>query len=263
MNLPDALRPLAARAERSAVLLDFDGSLSAIVDDPADARVLPEAREALRRLVAVMGLVGVVSGRPVTVLAGAVDVGGLTLVGQYGLERLERGTVVEDARVAPFVEAVAAAADEAERELPGLLVERKGRIAVTVHWRTSPERDAEAVARTDEIARRHGLTVYATRMARELRPPVPVDKGTAVEALLDGYDAAVFAGDDRGDLPAYDALDRLAAAGRLGAAVRVAVDSAEAPPELLARADLVVDGPVALAAALGALADAVSPGAPR
>ena len=51
-------------------------------------------------------------------------------------------------------------------------------------------------------------------------------------------------GDDRGDLPAYDGLDRLATRGVH--AVRVAVAGAETPPELLARADLILDGPAAV-----------------
>ena len=157
---------------------------------------------------------------------------------------------------------MAAAADDAERELPGLFVERKAGIAVTVHWRTAPERDAEAIATVERIAQRHGLTVYATRMARELRPPVPVDKGSAVESLLDGITAACFAGDDRGDLPAFAALERAVAENRLGHAVRIAVRSREAPPELLAEADVVVDGPAGLVTLLDELVAAVT-GTPR
>ncbi|HUF84172.1 MAG TPA: trehalose-phosphatase [Acidimicrobiia bacterium] len=257
MTIDPALRPLAERPDQAAVLLDFDGSLASIVDDPAAAKVLPEARAALAELVARIKLVAIVSGRPVDVLAHALALDGIELVGQYGLERRVDGRTVVDERVAPYAEAVAAAADEAERELPGLLVERKAGVAGTVHWRTAPERDAEAIERMEELARRHGLVTYATRMARELRPPVPVDKGTAVESLLaTGFFAAAFAGDDRGDLPAFDALDRAQRAGRLTHAVRVAVGSSESPPELLERSDLVVEGPAALAALLAGLAQA-------
>ena len=52
----------------------------------------------------------------------------------------------------------------------------------------------------------------------------------------------MFVGDDRVDLPAFDALDELQEAGI--ATFKVAVSSEEAPKELIARADLVVDGPV-------------------
>jgi trehalose 6-phosphate phosphatase len=75
----------------------------------------------------------------------------------------------------------------------------------------------------------------------ELHPPVPTDKGTVVEAAAGRFAAAAFFGDDIGDLPAFDGLDRLASAGL--ATVRVAVRTEEAPAELLRRADLVVDGP--------------------
>ena len=90
-------------------------------------------------------------------------------------------------------------------------------------------------------------------MAVELRPPVPVDKGTVVEELCAGLEAAAFAGDDAGDLAAFDALDRLQRDGRLAHAVRIGVRSAEAPPELMARADVAVDGPAGLAALLAEL----------
>jgi trehalose 6-phosphate phosphatase len=257
VGLPEPLLPLAAQPDGAAVLVDFDGSISEIVDDPGAARVLPAARAALATLAGRVALVGVVSGRPVEVLARTIDLPQVTLVGQYGLERLVGGRVVVDPRAEPYLPAVEAAAADAERELPGLLVERKAGIAITVHWRTAPDRDAEAIAAVNRIASRHGLTVYATRMARELRPPVAVDKGSAVETLLDDVAAACFAGDDRGDLPAFAALERAVAEGRLDHAVRIGVGSKESPPELLAHADVVVDGPAGLVPLLEGLADAI------
>ncbi len=84
-----------------------------------------------------------------------------------------------DARVRPLVDAVARAADEAEAALPGLLVERKGEVAVTIHWRDQPERGEAAASWAADAAARLGLDApLRGRMAVELRPPVPVDKGT-------------------------------------------------------------------------------------
>jgi len=60
-----------------------------------------------------------------------------------------------------------------------------------------------------------------------------------------------FLGDDRGDLEAFDVLDRMAAAG--ATVVKVGVTSPEAPAEILERADLVVDGPEGSLSFLGAL----------
>jgi trehalose 6-phosphate phosphatase len=67
------------------------------------------------------------------------------------------------------------------------------------------------------------------------------DKGTALAEAAAGVAAACFLGDDRGDLAAFDALDRLAADGVH--VTRVAVRSAEMPEELERRADVIVDGP--------------------
>jgi trehalose 6-phosphate phosphatase len=94
-------------------------------------------------------------------------------------------------------------------------------------------------------------------MAVELRPPVPVDKGTTVADLARGMQAAAFAGDDAGDLPAFAALRTLADDGELAHAVSIGVTSDESPPEVHA-ADVVVEGPGGLAALLGVLADAIS-----
>jgi trehalose 6-phosphate phosphatase len=86
-------------------------------------------------------------------------------------------------------------------------------------------------------------------MVLEVRPPVKADKGTAVRALVTraGVDRALYAGDDTTDLDAFRGLDGLEHA------VRVAVDSGEAPTELVAAADLVVDGTDGLLALLRSL----------
>ena len=73
-------------------------------------------------------------------------------------------------------------------------------------------------------------------------------------------DAAAFAGDDAGDLPAFAVLRALADDGLLAHAASIGVTSNESPPEVHA-ADVVVEGPRGLAALLDALADAIS--APR
>jgi trehalose 6-phosphate phosphatase len=248
--------PLVARPADSGFLVDFDGSLAPIVARPEDARPLPGAGTVLTRLARRLGRVAVVSGRSVEFLVAHLPVDGVALAGLYGLEALRDGERVVDPRVAPYVEAIAAAATEAERRLPGVLVERKGEVSVTLHWRTTPGREAEVRVVAADLAAAHGLEApQRGKQSVELRPPVPVDKGTAVEALLEGLAIGAFAGDDAGDLPAFAALDRMVATGRLDHVVRVGVRSEEAPAEVVAEADLVVDGPEGLLAVLVHLAD--------
>jgi len=258
--LPAPLHGFVAVAPHALLCLDYDGSLAPIVDDPAAARILPAARAALARLVPVVGRVAVVSGRPAAFLAEHVGVAGVACAGVYGLERWQDGRVVPDPAVAEWAPVIGQAAEEATRALPGVLVERKGAVAVTVHWRTAPEQGDAAAAWAAAAADRHGLHLLPGRMAAELRPPVPVDKGTTVAALADGMAAAAFAGDDTGDLPAFAALRDLAARGALTSAVCVGVVSEESPAAI-AGLDVVVDGPTGLAVLLTQIADALS--APR
>jgi len=250
--------PFVERPESSALFVDFDGSLAPIVDDPAVAQALPAARHALARLVPALRSVTVVSGRPAAFLVDALAIDGLGYAGTYGLERVVDGAVVVDPRVAPWLDIVARAADEAEAALPDLRVERKGGVAVTVHWRSDPGRGPAAAAWAASTAARLGLAApLRGRMAVELRPPVPVDKGTTVAELAAGADAAAFAGDDAGDLPAFAALRARQRRGELLHAVSIGVRSDEGPPEI-EDADVVVDGPAGLAALFDALADELS-----
>ena len=257
MNL-DALRMLSADPARAALLSDYDGSLSMIVDHPDDAIPFPGVVALLERLVAHFGRVGIVSGRPVEFLRRVLPVDGLELVGQYGLERWVDGGIVVDARVGAYTDAIASVADTADADLPGVFVERKGSAAVTLHWRMNPELGDGAVAWARQAAEHHGLTEFRTKMAVELRPPVAIDKGTGVTVLAAGFRTTLFAGDDHGDLSGFTALDQMRAATALDAVVRVAVRSAEEPAELIAAADVLVDGPAGLVDLLTQLVDAVS-----
>jgi trehalose 6-phosphate phosphatase len=257
-----AFEPLVAAPAQAALLVDFDGTLSPIVADPGAAAPLPAARDALAGLVGAVGTVAVVSGRPVAFLRAALGIDGITYVGQYGIERWDGARVVTDPRVEPFLPVVADVAAAAERELPGLRVERKQGVAVVLHWREQPERGPEAEAWATDAARRSGLERHPAKMAVELRPPIPMDKGRAVAEVCAGFEVAVFAGDDAGDLAAFDALDRLQGNGLLAAAVRIAVRSNEAPAALVERADVVVDGPPGLAALLAELGASLRPSLP-
>jgi trehalose 6-phosphate phosphatase len=253
-----ALQPLVEHASQAAVLVDFDGSLAPIIDDPDASRPFPAARDALAALAGRVGLVAVVSGRPVGFLHERIGLEGVTYIGQYGLQRWVGGEVVTDPRVEPYLGPIEKVAEAATRELPGVLVERKDGVAVVLHWRRRPDLEAQARAWVARAAAGSGLELHPAKMAAEVRPPVPMDKGDVVRELCAGLEAAAFAGDDVGDLSAFDALDELRRAGRLGHAVRLAVRSTEEPPELFARSDAQVDGPAGLAAALADLADAIT-----
>jgi trehalose 6-phosphate phosphatase len=85
---------------------------------------------------------------------------------------------------------------------------------------------------------------------------VRVDKGRVVGEWARSSDVVVFAGDDAGDLPAFGAVAGLAREGKTTLAV--AVVGPEAPPAVVAAADVTVAGPPGLAELLVRLADVVA-----
>lgn len=266
MSAPDftatPLRELRDRPGQSGVLVDFDGTLAPIVDDPAEARPLPAAVDALQRLARRYRRVVVVSGRPAGFLVEQLGLGrsaashGPSVVasGLYGLEWAGSGGVVHTRSEA---EAWRDVVDQVEREAraaapPGILVEHKG-LTVAFHWRTATAQAGWARSFAEKAARESNLELHHGKMNIELRPPLPADKGTVVTELGRDLGAACFVGDDRGDLAAFAALDRLATQGMI--TCKVAVASTEIPPELWAAADLVVDGPEGVATLMEWLAE--------
>ncbi|HTT54713.1 MAG TPA: trehalose-phosphatase [Streptosporangiaceae bacterium] len=248
---------------RALIALDFDGTLSPIVADPAQAWAHPAAAQALRRVAAVAGTLAVITGRPAgsaAELGGFATVPGLIVLGHYGLERWADGTLDS-----PPPEAGVAAA---RAELPGLLAgaaapagtraEYKGH-AVAVHTRQTADPQAaldQLRGPLTELAARHGLAMEPGRMVIELRPR-GMDKGQALKSLVSERQsgAVMYVGDDLGDRAAFGAVRALRATGIPG--LTVCSGSAEVTA-LADEADLVVDGPDGVVALLGALAGTVS-----
>jgi len=253
-DFPVVLAPFVRRPDDAALFMDFDGTLAEIVPDPSQAHPVEGARELLVQLARRLFLVAVVSGRPVSFL---VDVlghpPGVHLAGLYGMEEVTAtGEVRQDPDAARWAPAVAAATRAALAGVPqGAAVEHKG-LSVTLHWRQAPS--AERWARDTAAAQADatGLALQEGRMSIELRPPIRADKGAVVSRLARGRGVVGFVGDDLGDLPAFEALAHLRDAGVEVA--RVAVVDAESAAEVVAAADLVVEGPQAAVALLWALA---------
>jgi trehalose 6-phosphate phosphatase len=233
----DLVGRLSEDPARAAVLLDVDGTLAPIVERPEDARVPDETRRELARLAGRYALVACVSGRPGVDVERMLDVPGVAIVGEHGLE-----LAPEAGRWADAITTFAGGVDWP--------VERKP-LSLTFHFRrVDDEAAARAyLTRVADTAEAAGLVPRWGRMVLEIRPPVDADKGTAVRALVTraGVSRALYAGDDTTDIDAFRGLDELELV------VRVAVDSGEAPPDLVAAADLVVDGTDGVLALLRAL----------
>lgn len=257
-RLTELLAPLRADPAGAAILTDVDGTIAPIVERPEDAAVPDRVRELLASLAETYALVGCISGRGVLDAKRMVGLDQLAYSGNHGYELLLAGESVahndpqldgheEDAR-----RYVAGIASEELADL-GIRVEDKGAI-LALHWRGSAnEGEAEAWAseRAND-AEWNGLVAHRGRMVLEIRPDVSIDKGKALASLLNGREisAALYAGDDSTDLDAFRALTQMRSSGALEATALIAIASDEAPPEVAAAGDLVVEGPEGFLAVL-------------
>jgi trehalose 6-phosphate phosphatase len=237
----DPLAPFRTDPGSSALLFDVDGVLAPMAQRPELAEVPAPTLELLAALIERYRLVACISGRALEEVRRLVPLEGLLGAGNHGLE-LDLGegpTLVAEAT--SWLERVAAAAEllEEPAEEYGGFVELKG-ATLTVHWRLAPDTDRAAgalEARAIAVARDTGLVTRGARMAIELRPPLPYDKGSAVRSLLRARPCArsLYAGDDVTDIDAFRVAD-----------VAVAVVSDEAPPGLVEAATFSVSDVTAL-----------------
>lgn len=248
---------LVRAAAETVVGLDFDGTLSPIVDDPAQAHIHADARDVLVDLAVEVAAVAVVTGRPARqalALGGLEEVGDaiagagkeLYLFGQYGNERWSSThrrilSPRPPAGLASFL-----------RDLPRALraagaadafVEDKG-LAHAVHTRRLADPEAaygRLLPLLRELAGRNGLVLEPGRSVIEVRAP-GMDKGRAVQTLADevGAGGFLFAGDDLGDLEAFDAVAKLATDGM---PTLLVCSASEEESALVERSDVVVHGP--------------------
>lgn len=236
----DALSRVRSGLSRAAIFTDFDGTLSTIVDRPEDAVLVDGAEPVVRRLAEEAGLFAVVSGRPISYLERRLPAGPV-LSGLYGLEALRDGERQDHPQAGAWREVVTDVQATSEAIGPeGMLVESKG-LSLTLHYRAEPGLAMAVQDWAQRQADRSGLVIRSAKMSVELHPPLTTDKGSVVLDLVNALDPVVFIGDDRGDLPAFEALADLATRGRT--VVRIAVESSEAPREIVEQADLVVDDP--------------------
>jgi trehalose 6-phosphate phosphatase len=235
----DPLAPLREAPERTALILDVDGTLAPIVARPELAEVPAATRAELERLVSAYLLVGCLSGRTGEEAARLVGVRGIRYVGNHGLE-LHPDAGRFPHRMAAFRDSIA------------LPVEDKS-VTLSYHFReaTDEQRAREELEAVATAAREAGLEPRWGRKVLEIRPAVAADKGTAVRVLLEesGASRGLYAGDDTTDV---DAFRGLASAG-LDYGLCVAIGSNEAPVSLLAEADLVMNGPAEFAKLLALL----------
>ena len=218
-ELPNALTSYGqligiTSARESMLFLDYDGTLSPIVSDPAAATLVDGAAEALE-LVAAVCPVAILSGRDLADIRSRVGIPGIWYAGSHGFELTgPDGTYHQNEAAAAFVPLLERAAAELSRSLaaiPGFASSTSALPSrcTTARWHRSMS--VRSSLPHINSAQRDGLRVTSGRMLVELRPDIDWDKGTTLAWIRDRIDPAgsllpIYIGDDLTDEDAFDAV---------------------------------------------------------
>ena len=255
----EPLRSLLA-CEPLGIVSDIDGTLAPIVPNPDDAAISARCRALLHALMAKGVRVALISGRSLEKARAMAGLPGALLAANHGLEVWVDGQAETPEAVREYWQRARNVVREvAGMHIPGVTAEDKGPV-LAFHYRQAGTRaDArEAILqalRASPSAR--DFRVHEGRKVIELRPPLAIDKGTALADLVArmGARAVLCLGDDATDVDMFRRVAGLRRDGTPG--VNVAVYSAEASPLVLEGADYWVRGVPGVEWLLGELVTAL------
>lgn len=198
------------------VFLDYDGTLTPIVERPEDAHLTEDMRGRVGRLASLCPVV-IVSGRDASFVVGEVRLDDVFYLGSHGFEVVTPAgsalTLQRDGEFDRFLGPL----DDAEVELAGLLAEVSGahierkKYAIAVHYRQAAGADVPVVERAvDTVLSRYPLLRKGLgKKVFELRPDIDWHKGRAVRWMLGALGANAsdtlpfYIGDDVTDEDAF------------------------------------------------------------
>jgi len=213
------------------LLLDFDGTLVPIQDDPAACTMVPEIRNELGRIAGLAGCkVAVLSGRSLADLKERTPPGNICLGGSHGLHISGCGLDF----VHPAAEETEALVAEIRRSLAkeidalsGVWIEDKG-LTFALHYRRAGKAEAGAARKAfyravDRHPDKGRLAVLGGKKVLELLPGVSWDKGKAALFITDSLargSTPLYVGDDTTDETAFRELKARGITVRVGKSKR-------------------------------------------
>ena len=198
---------------RTAVLLDVDGTLLDIAPTPLEVHVPPQLRDALYALRQQLdGAITFVSGRPIAELDRIFDPLRLSAVGGHGAEiRFLPEGEIRRSRIATLDEEIRADFAQIGKIGKGIIVEDKG-YSLAIHYRQAPEYGGEIMKNVVAICENErcaSLEVLPGKLVIEIKPG-GYDKGTGLREMMTTEifkgRRPIFIGDDVTDNAAFAAL---------------------------------------------------------
>jgi alpha,alpha-trehalase len=204
------------RAKTSAIFLDYDGTLTPIVQDPKEAMLPDRTRKVIRQLTEHYS-VAIISGRDLDDVQKMVGIGDIAYAGSHGLDIVGPGGRYRNQemgkRFLSMLEDAERELRKAVKDIPGAKVEHK-RFAIALHYRQVESAKVNHLQqRFDDILSHYPELRKGTgKKVLELRPDVDWDKGRALHYLLEalysdsGRILPLYIGDDTTDEDAFRAI---------------------------------------------------------
>ena len=227
---------------RTAVLLDVDGTLLDIAPTPLEVHVPPQLRDALYALRQQLdGAIAFVSGRPIAELDRIFDPLRLSAVGGHGAEiRFLPEGEIRRSRIATLDEEIRADFAQIGKIGKGIIVEDKG-YSLAIHYRQAPEYGGEIMKNVVAICENErcaSLEVLPGKLVIEIKPG-GYDKGTGLREMMTTEifkgRRPIFIGDDVTDNAAFTALREFDGTGfSVGGIVKGATFNFDGPQDVRA-----------------------------
>jgi len=224
---------------RPAVFLDYDGTLTPIVEDHRDANLAKDMRRAVAEL-AERCPVAIVTGRDLEDIRRRVGLDSLVYAGSHGFDIAGPGdreqTPRKGKKFLPALDAAERALRERVAGIAGAEIERK-RFSIATHYRRVHAKDVAAVEDAVDavVETQPCLCKSRGKKVFQVQPNADWDKGEAVLWLLDRLQLEgsetlpIYVGDDVTDEDAFRALRQR---GGLAVVVRGNAERRETAAEL-------------------------------
>jgi trehalose-phosphatase len=207
--------------QKTALLLDYDGTLTPIVNTPDEAILNEDMRSVLSNLKDNTNfIVAVFSGRSLLDVRSKVELDGICYTGNHGMEIEFLGMIYihpEAKKMVKIIQNVCSKLQPLLSDIDGTIIEDKG-LTASVHYRMSPPKEIPKVKRIVEstiepYVENGDIKLTHGKMVLEIRPNIQWDKGKAVEWVLSSIGAGestkyfpIYIGDDRTDEDAFKVL---------------------------------------------------------
>ncbi|KAK9665292.1 hypothetical protein RND81_14G103200 [Saponaria officinalis] len=225
MSFEEMMR--VSKGKKIVVFLDYDGTLSQIVDDPELAFMSDNMRSAVKE-VASQFPTAIISGRSRNKVYEFVQLNDVYYAGSHGMDIMSKrqksfdkkgneGSIFQPAReFLPEIQKIYKEVENEVQKIEGVTVE-DNTFCISVHFRRAKEKDYPLVEERVKLvlARHPGFHLTGGKKVLEIRPSIKWNKGNALEYLLDTLGLAksndvlpIYIGDDTTDEDAFKVIDK-------------------------------------------------------